>query len=1063
MYFLIITFVHGLYRMKALKSTFTFILLNGIFSLFSQNPLTLTEYPKQLQLYPRNLSTNQGRVNFSGVLNNAYYNGIKILVFKNDSLIRTFTRNLSPAQSFTSIQTLNAGRFRYKFELYLTKGQTDSLYFTADDILVGDAFLITGQSNSVAGNFNNSGSANTNYGDSFIRSFGNVADIGDSSWYIADGDGVYQAGTIGQWGMVMAKTNLDKYGIPVAIINAGVGSQSITYFQRKDSDPTDLSTNYGQTLNRLKRSRLQDGLSAIMFYQGENDGGDAELHDTFFKALYRDWLSDYSGMVKNFVVQVRAGCGDPTMDMRERQRQFEFNLPGIKVMTVNGLNGHDGCHFNFTNGYEELGLNMAPFVAREIFKDSIPNIDPVNIKHAWFSNADQTEITLDLHNLPTDSFRADIGFHEHFSINGSNVRVIGGFIRDNKIVLTLSHADCGTSGLNYNGAWYSGAWVTNLRYVGMLSFYNAKIYKTAPLKTYKTCYMQEIVIGNDSVPGYTYQWNDMNSNWSSAMARPVFMPDTSTVLRLITQSNNSTCINDTVYTSIECDMSRAVFQGKVLEACYYDSVKLNRPADFSSWTVKGLNGSNNAEEFYLSKPGFYSIEALSNKSCLIHDSFRIAMRYNPRVLGPDTSVCNYDSVLLQAGAGHITYKWNNINLNSNQFKAAAGTLTYFESVDSFACIYHDSIYTGSILPLKPDLGPDRTICPGDRTIISLPATHKILQWNGITDSLPVYTSGSIENVIVLAMDSSSCRSSDTISIAHYPMPAKPDLGMDFGLCAGDSAVISLPLENKVIEWNGIPSIEQTYIVKSETELIVLCMDSNLCKASDTVFISHHPLPYFSLGKDSSICADQSLLIGVPSLTGYAYLWHDSISNSQVLANKAGSYSLRVISPEGCEYSDTLLINTFDLPAGFLRNDTTICIGDTIIVSSAFVYNSYLWSNGDLSKETKLHTAGKYNLWVEDFNGCEGRDSFELFTEKCDNSVRSTTLNSVHVYPNPSGDFINVYPVESGTLIRVLDISGREILQYRVLESGVYTLDCRTLSKGIYILMLDGNPHQFVID
>lgn len=1049
--------------MKALKLIVIFFFWFSTNSLYSQSPLTLNEYPKRMQLYPRNLSSNQARINFSGVLNNAYYSGIKILVFKDDSLIRTFTRNLTATQSFTSIQTLNAGKFRYKFELYLMKGQTDSLFYTADDILVGDAFLITGQSNAVAGDHYNTGLANANYSDSFIRSFGNVADAGDSNWYIADGDTVYEPGSVGQWGMVMAKTNLDKYGIPVAIINGGIGARSITFFQRNDANPTDVNTNYGQTLNRLKRARLHDKLCAILFYQGENDGGDAELHDTLFKALYRDWLRDYSGMVKNFVVQVRAGCGDPTLDMRERQRQFEFNLPGIKVMTVNGLNGHDGCHFTFTDGYEELGLNMAPFIAREIFKDTLRHIDPINIKYAWFSNADQTEITLELHNPPTDSFRADSGFYEYFSINGSNVRVVGGKIRNNRIVLNLSHQACETSGLNYEGAWYSGNWVTTLRGVGMLSFYNAKIYKSAPLNDYKACYMQELEIENDSASGYTYQWNDLNSNWTSAMAKPVFVPDTSTVLRLITRSNNSSCMYDTVYTAIECDMSRATFLGQLMEACYYDSVEINKPADFISWDVTGLNGNTGAGQIFFAKPGKYKIEALSLKNCIIHDSFHIALHYNPLELSRDTTICSYDSVLLQAANGHITYKWNNISYNSNNFKAAAGTITFFESKDSFDCIYYDTLHTGSIKPVKPDLGADRTICPGDRTIITLPATHKILQWNGIPDSLPAYTTGSIGNVHVSAADSASCIASDTLIIKHYPLPLKPDLGADTGLCTNDSFVISVPSDRKVVSWNGNPSTAQTYTVITEPELIVMCIDSNLCHSSDTVQISHFNLPYFSLGNDSTFCADKTLTLGGIAVPGYQYLWQDSTGNSEFVAAEAGTYTLKVISQDGCHYSDTIKISTFSLPSGFLRSDTTICIGDSLLISSKSDYVSYQWSNGGINKETILHLAGKYRLVVKDLNGCEGSDSFELFTEKCDNSVSKMKLNSVHVSPNPADDVITVYPVISGSLISISDISGKLLLQYRTIESGRFIIDCSMLSDGIYILMIDGNPLRIVID
>ena len=79
--------------------------------------------------------------------------------------------------------------------------------------------LIQGQSNSVASNFSGSGPHANVFKDKFIRSFGSSSNkpslsFIDTFWHDAEGDLSYIQGSIGQWGMVLAKSLLDSFNIP---------------------------------------------------------------------------------------------------------------------------------------------------------------------------------------------------------------------------------------------------------------------------------------------------------------------------------------------------------------------------------------------------------------------------------------------------------------------------------------------------------------------------------------------------------------------------------------------------------------------------------------------------------------------------------------------------------------------------------------------------------------------------------------------------------------------------------------------------------------------------------
>ena len=112
----------------------------------------------------------------------------------------------------------------FDVHLSLVRDDTRQEFFTVTDLVAGDLYVITGQSNSVAGQV--SGDANENQGP-FIRSFGSNTTDGNASaadvaWRIADGNG-YGGNAIGQWGIRMAALLSAAHETPIGVVNGGLG------------------------------------------------------------------------------------------------------------------------------------------------------------------------------------------------------------------------------------------------------------------------------------------------------------------------------------------------------------------------------------------------------------------------------------------------------------------------------------------------------------------------------------------------------------------------------------------------------------------------------------------------------------------------------------------------------------------------------------------------------------------------------------------------------------------------------------------------------------------------
>lgn len=448
--------------------------------LFSQ--LILHNPPKDNAFISRNVLTNAATITLKGQVDDTFFSSLQVKIYRNHILISSAQvplKALKDHATFTYEVNLEAGKYIYTIE-YLVSNSKGNYTKTIDGIVIGDAYLIQGQSNAVAANHDKLGiKYSKEYVDTFIRSFGNsTCDLnivhGDTSWYSAENT---NHSWIGEWGLVLAKTLLDSFGIPICILNGALGGTTITQHTSTYNNPIDINSIYGRLLYRARKASIDNNIRGIFYFQGESDGSNARLHDSLFRQIYTSWNRDYKGFEKLYFVQVRGqSCGAPSIQLRDYQRRFEYSLSRCKVISSNGLNNHDGCHYGFVNGYEQLGLQLAALVSRDLYHGRITrNIDPPNIKNCFYSNADGDEITINMNN-PKDIIYSDPDFYKLFNVEGdSTVSIVKGFIRHNCVILKLDHGSYNITGLTYDSGAGMQPWIKNSLNMGLISFYNVPI------------------------------------------------------------------------------------------------------------------------------------------------------------------------------------------------------------------------------------------------------------------------------------------------------------------------------------------------------------------------------------------------------------------------------------------------------------------------------------------------------------------------------------------------------------------------------------------------------------
>lgn len=359
-------------------------------------------------------------------------------------------------------------------ELWALSPNGDRRIARAVDVVAGDAFVVTGQSNAVATQFNGSSEPDRS---PWVRSFGSsTADptlaTATDGWSYAVGDTSLRVGSIGQWSVRMARQLSADRGIPVAVVNGALGGRPIAYFARNDAQPTDPATNYGRLLQRLTAAGLvgPGAIDGLLWYQGESDGDNADVHVTGFRDLVADWRQDLTGDLRVYVHQVRTSpCNNSeTVALRDAQRRLPATIANLRVLSVSDLNGHDGCHYSYAEGYRRLGDHNAATLLVDRYGQERPGVRAPDPRVAHRVEDQPAEIVVALQS-PVDPLTVEQGAAADFRVPGAVVQAVR-FQNGRGLVLTLDRPVPAGATVAYVGHLRTGPRVMNASGVGLLAF-----------------------------------------------------------------------------------------------------------------------------------------------------------------------------------------------------------------------------------------------------------------------------------------------------------------------------------------------------------------------------------------------------------------------------------------------------------------------------------------------------------------------------------------------------------------------------------------------------------------
>lgn len=486
--------------------SFLFCCSTGIASAQRFYSVVFNKLPRDMQLYAR-ADDRMADVPISGVIELAGWDHMSVVTFRNNVRVgyqkSAINYGGKTTGSFSMTPRIKAEMADYSFEVYACHEADSALIVRRNEVVAGDFYVISGQSNAAATVF---GAWSSKYARTIARTPDGKPDIRDSDtlWTAAAWSWTYA----GAWGLEMQKEILERDSIPSCVINGSLPGAKLSDFlgSRSSNDSSSIQSLYGGLRKRVNVANPAR-IRAFIWMHGEqevfeNIGNYAEQYDQ----LYKFWVRDYPAVEQFVVVQsnliiLRNDTPNPVGgSIRDFLRRTKYIYPKTDHFAAIGTPDYDGVHYH-RSGYEEFGRRMYRFFAPRIYgsKDS-DNVRSPDIKKAFYTNAEKKEIALIFEEgqelkWPSDSTVKGqdgkplvLSLKNFFFLDGDEKKAAfsAGKAEGNQVTLTLKEASTATKisylpsfypdnlpliePFSFNIAIFTGPFLRNKRGLGAFSF-----------------------------------------------------------------------------------------------------------------------------------------------------------------------------------------------------------------------------------------------------------------------------------------------------------------------------------------------------------------------------------------------------------------------------------------------------------------------------------------------------------------------------------------------------------------------------------------------------------------
>ena len=509
--------------------------------------------------------------------------------------------------------------------------------------------------------------------------------------------------------------------------------------------------------------------------------------------------------------------------------------------------------------------------------------------------------------------------------------------------------------------------------------------------------------------------------------------------------------------------------------CLGDSIFLDAGTGFVSYD---WNSGATTSAIWTATTGYHEVTVIDLNGCSTTEGITLSIpTVTPVDLGPDTSYCGLDSLLLNGGTGYISYTWSTGESTNIIWVHSTGEYS-IGVIDPNGCMAHDTIIIDLHPAIPVDIGPDTSICLGDSLFITPTVGYESWEWNSGATSSGIWVSTAGLHTVTVT-DTLTCSGIGSMELT-LTSPPTVHLGADTSICTGDSLLLDADNAGASYLWSTGETSQTLWALTPGSYSVTVTLISS-CAASASIEVSsgEYEVNVFGLEEDYCEGAETIDLIGMPAGGIFTGPFVSPTGTfSPTLASVSTSVTYTYTFPGGCEISQTESTSIHSLPSAFAGDDQTISLSNlsTLTASELDPGTTGLWEaiaspallsspTLETSQVTGLQNGINLFRWTTSNGLCSASDEVSLMVVPFENergfSPNGDGVNDLFVFEgleNFPGSQLVIYTRWSSRIFAAQDYKndwdGRNQVGEALPDDTYYfslTLSEGTFLKGFVIL------------
>jgi hypothetical protein len=407
-----------------------------------------------------------------------------------------------------------------------------------------------------------------------------------------------------------------------------------------------------------------------------------------------------------------------------------------------------------------------------------------------------------------------------------------------------------------------------------------------------------------------------------------------------------------------------------------------------SWSAGVTNNVN----FVPAATGSYTVTALNSNGCTKTTVTSIAVSQPGAIVftnnPANNSICAGLPMIINAASsgGTILITGSGSPINGNPFTPTATSNFTITSTDANGC----AISTTTTIVVKPlplttlAMTPSTSLCAGASDSIFATGANTY-QWTGIANntSTLIANPSASTTYTVTGTSSNGCTktASILINVVNLPVISYSTVPAIGTICKNELITINATAgTGNTVSISGGVLVGSPFSPSATTVYTITATNSTGCNASTTLTIVVNSAPTIAIANNANtnnVCLNSSIILNATGAN--TYLWSNGINNGiPFTITGPNTYTVTGTGSNGCTATSTIQLFTQQLPTVSITTtpvNTTICAGQSIILSGAGNSVSYAWANGYTNGLSVSPTANTtYTVTGTGTNGCSATSS-----------------------------------------------------------------------------------------